>query len=54
MLAANVAPAVGLLFWDWNSGDLLLLGWGEAAVIGIYALLKVAYEIPVHLHEHGH
>lgn len=42
MIAANLVPAAGLLFWDWNIGDLLLLGWGEAAVIGIYALIKVA------------
>lgn len=42
MVGANVVPAAGLLFWDWNIGDVLLLGWAEAAVIGIYALIKVA------------
>ncbi|MGE0875921.1 MAG: DUF6498-containing protein [Burkholderiales bacterium] len=41
LFAANVVPMVGVLFFGWNIGDVLLLYWGESAVIGFYTLLKL-------------
>ncbi len=41
LLAANVVPMVGVLFFGWNIADVLLLYWGESVVIGFYTLLKL-------------
>lgn len=42
LIAANLIPVVGVLFWHWNIGELMLLFWAESAVIGFYTLLKMA------------
>ncbi|MGE0875922.1 MAG: DUF6498-containing protein [Burkholderiales bacterium] len=41
LFAANVVPAIGVQFFGWNIGDVLLLYWGESVVIGLYTLLKL-------------
>ena len=41
LIVANAVPIAGLIFWNWNIGEILLLFWIEAAIIGIYTLVKV-------------
>ena len=42
LVAANLVPVVGVLLFDWNVADLMVLFWAENVVIGVYALLKMA------------
>ena len=42
LVAANFVPVAGVLLFDWNVTDLMVLFWAENVVIGVYALLKMA------------
>ncbi|MCG8413662.1 MAG: DUF6498-containing protein [Pseudomonadales bacterium] len=42
LIAANLFPLFGILFLDWEIGEIMLLFWAESAVIGFYNLLKMA------------
>lgn len=42
LIAANLAPVAGMILFGWNLGDVMILHWGESAVIGFYNLLKIA------------
>jgi hypothetical protein len=42
LLAANVVPLVGVLFFGWDLGLVLLLYWAESAVLLVFSLAKVA------------
>jgi hypothetical protein len=46
LLAFNLVPLFGALFWGWNQGELILLYWSESAIIGFYTLLKMALASP--------
>ena len=41
LIAANLLPIVGALFWDWELAMIMLLYWAESAVIGFFNLLKM-------------
>ena len=41
LIAANMIPLLGVLFFTWDVGEIMLLFWAESAVIGIYNLLKM-------------
>lgn len=41
LLGANLIPLLGVLFDDWNIGEVMLLFWAESAVIGFYTLCKM-------------
>jgi len=41
LIAANLVPLFGTLFFGWTSGIVLLLYWVETAVIGLYSILKM-------------
>ena len=41
LVAANLVPVVGVLLFDWNVAELMVLFWAENVVIGAYALLKM-------------
>ena len=41
LIAANLVPVIGALFWDWNLGQVLVLYWAESAIIGFYNLCKI-------------
>ncbi|MBT3626029.1 MAG: hypothetical protein HN526_18185 [Gammaproteobacteria bacterium] len=41
LIAANLAPVGGVLFFAWTIEDVLLLYWAESAVIGIYNLARM-------------
>jgi hypothetical protein len=42
LVVANLVPVAGVLLFDWNVTDLMVLFWAENIVIGVYALLKMA------------
>ena len=41
LLIANAVPVVGVFAFGWDALDLLLLYWLEAAVVGVFTVLKV-------------
>jgi len=41
LIAANLAPVGGVLFFVWIIDDVLLLYWAESAVIGFYNLARM-------------
>ena len=43
LVAANLVPVLGVLFWHWDLFAVLALFWMENVVIGLYSILKVAY-----------
>jgi len=42
LVAANLVPLAGVLFWGWKLHEVIVLFWAESAVIGFYTLLKMA------------
>lgn len=41
LVAANLIPLVGVFFFGWEVGPILLLYWSENLVVGGYNVLKV-------------
>ena len=46
LIAANVIPLFGAVFWDWDTFNIVFLYWAENLAIGFYAILKIAF-LPV-------
>jgi hypothetical protein len=46
LLAANLVPLAGVLFWNWDVFALLLLFWMENVVIGVLNVLKMLLADP--------
>jgi uncharacterized protein DUF6498 len=42
LIAANLVPLAGVLFFHWNLANVILLFWAESAIIGFYTVLKIA------------
>jgi len=42
LVAANLAPLAGVVWFGWNAGAVVQLYWMENLVIGVYAVLKYA------------
>lgn len=42
LIAANVVPLVGAVFFGWSLFEIVVIYWLENAVIGIYNLLRMA------------
>jgi hypothetical protein len=42
LLVANAVPLVGVLFFGWDLGDIMVLYWLESGVIAFYTVLKIA------------
>ena len=42
LIAANLVPLAGVLFFGWDLAEVLVLFWAESAVIGFYTALKMA------------
>lgn len=40
LVAVNLIPLVGVLFYQWDIFTLMFLFWAESAVVGFYAILK--------------
>lgn len=43
LVAANVLPLVGVLFWDWDVFALLVLCWMENVVVGVFFILRMMF-----------
>jgi hypothetical protein len=42
LIAANAIPIAGVVFWQWNAFELLILYWMETAILGFWAIMTVA------------
>ncbi|MFT4767155.1 MAG: hypothetical protein ACI8RN_000280 [Glaciecola sp.] len=42
LTAVNLLPLLGVLFFDWDVGALIILYWSENLVLGAYNILKMA------------
>ena len=42
LIAVNLLPVAGAVFWDWDLGQMMLLYWAESAIIGFFNLCKIA------------
>jgi hypothetical protein len=47
LIAANLVPLVGVLYWGWDLYALMLLYWMETAIIGIFAMSQMAIAGPL-------
>ncbi len=43
LVAANLIPLWGVVFWDWDAFNIVLLYWSENIVVGFYNILKMAF-----------
>lgn len=41
LVIANLVPIAGVMFFDWSVGDVMLLYWGESAIIGIFNVARM-------------
>jgi hypothetical protein len=41
LVAANLLPLVGVLFWDWDVFFILLLFWFENVIIGLFGIARI-------------
>ena len=41
LVAANLIPLAGALFFGWDLGSIMLLYWAESAIIGVFNLCKM-------------
>ncbi len=41
LIIANLLPIFGVLFFDWEVIDLLLIYWAESLIIGLFGILKM-------------
>ncbi len=44
LIAANLVPIVGVLWWGWDAFILLMLYWMETAIIGFWTIFRAATE----------
>jgi len=42
LIAANLVPLLGVIFFDWNLSAILVLYWSENVVIGLFNVVKMA------------
>jgi hypothetical protein len=42
LIAANLLPLYGVLFWGWDLYTLMVLYWMETGIIGFFAILEMA------------
>ena len=42
LIAANIVPLIGVLFWDWRVFDVMFLFWVENVLIGFFNVLKMS------------
>jgi hypothetical protein len=43
LIAANLLPLVGVMFWHWDGFVLLMLYWLETAVIAFWTVVRLAF-----------
>jgi hypothetical protein len=42
LVAANLLPLLGVVFWGWSLQEVLALYWSESAVVGVLTLVRMA------------
>ena len=47
LVAANMVPLWGVLFFNWDAFYIVLLYWAENLVIGFYNILKMVLAQPL-------
>jgi hypothetical protein len=47
LIAVNLIPFAGVLFWNWDLFSLMVLYWMETAMIGFYQLIKILVNMPL-------
>ncbi len=47
LMLVNLLPVLGVLYFGWDVGALMILYWSENLVIGFYAILKMLVVSPV-------
>lgn len=52
LVAANVVPLWGVVFWGWDAFYIVLLYWAENLAVGFYNILKIALAEVAHPAEH--
>ena len=52
LVAANLIPFWGVLFWGWDAFNIVLLYWSENIVVGFYNILKMVFAKVSHPAEH--
>jgi len=43
LVAANIAPLAGVLWFGWDAATIILVYWTENLVIGFYNILRIAF-----------
>jgi len=43
LVAANLIPFWGVVFWGWDAFNMVLLYWSENIAVGFYNILKMAF-----------
>lgn len=41
LIGANLIPVIGVVWWGWNTTDIVMLYWAENGIIGIFNILKM-------------
>jgi len=52
LVAANLIPFCGVLFWGWEAFHIVLVYWSENIAVGFYNILKMAFAKVNKPHEH--
>lgn len=52
LVAANLIPFWGVLFWGWEAFGVVLLYWSENIVVGFYNILKMVFAKVDEPHQH--
>ena len=41
LIVVNLIPLIGVFYWDWDVGSVVILYWSENLVIGFYTIVKM-------------
>lgn len=41
LVAANLVPLAGVLWWGWQVGDVVMLYWAESLILGAFCVLRI-------------
>ena len=44
LIAVNAIPLLGVLFWQWDVGSIIVLYWSENLVLGAFTILKMIHK----------
>lgn len=47
LVAVNLLPLIGVAFWDWDVGAIVVLYWSENLILGAITIVKMLVKAPV-------